>query len=230
MATTRIADLPNSSATNNDIQNNTYIPINVHPNPYGYDNTVTGGAGGIIPQNTTDDKFALQRSNENSLFTERNGENLTQDQMNMLRNTPVQRIPSRDIHVSKADYIQDESSVPNYIPPTSTNTYRREQDYVKQHILDNEKKRRDRMTRKNQSELFDSIWEVIQIPFMISTLFFIFQYPFLDKLIFRRLNSEMIVLYESDGNMSFYGNLLKSVIFGVCIYFIIRASDYIASI
>lgn len=241
MTTTRIADLPNSSGggsintmgtTNGEsaLNNNTYTPINVHPNPYGYEDAVSGASNNPpllpTPQNTSDN--INKQMPQITPFLEQSL-NLTLEQINMIQNTPLQKIPSRDIHISKTEYTQDEGALPNYIPPLP-NTYQREQDYVKQHILDNDKKRQDRMKKKNQSEIFDKIWEVLQIPTMISLLFFFFQYPVLDKLIFRRLNYGDFSLYGSDGNINLYGNIIKSILFGFCIYTIMRTTDYIASI
>jgi len=230
MATTRIADLPNSSGNHSmskggDALNNTYTPINIHPNPYGYEDAVAGVSTNPpmppTPQNTSDN--INKQMPQITPFLE---QSLTPEQMNMIQNTPLQKIPSRDIHISKTEYTQDEASLPNHIPTT----YRREQDYVKEHILDNERKRQEKMKKKNQSDFFDKIWEVLQIPTMISLLFFFFQYPILDKFLFRRLNYGGFSLYNSDGNINLYGNIVKSVLFGVCIYSIMRTSDYIASI
>jgi hypothetical protein len=241
MTTTRIADLPNPSGNEFSLKdsqftrsgespNNTYTPINVHPNPYGYEDAVSAVSTNPpilpTPQNTSEN--INKQMPQITPFLEQSL-NLTSEQKNMIQNTPHQRIPSRDIHISKTEYTQDESANPNYIPPPST-TYRREQDYVKEHILDNERKRQEKMKKKNQSEFFDKIWEVLQIPTMISLLFFFFQYPILDKLIFRRLNYEGFSLYGNDGNMNLYGNITKSILFGVCIYTIMKTTDYISSI
>lgn len=253
MSTTRIADLPNGGNGGEDFTNNpanTYKPINVHPNPYGYEDAISNVSKSnpnvpSPPQNTSDNmnkqpqfleqpRDLLRNQQEQSRtmpshVTLNNDTNLTLEQINMIQNTPQQKIPSRDIYIPKTNYTQDEVTIPNYIPPTTT-THRREQDYVKEHMIDNEKKRQAKIKNKNQSEFFDRIVEIIQFPAMISILFFIFQYPLLDKLIFRRLNSETLVLYGSDGNMNIYGNAAKSLLFGICVYSIMKTVDYISSI
>ena len=39
-----------------------------------------------------------------------------------------------------------------------------------------------------------------------------------------------LFVYGNDGNMNLYGNITKSILFGVCIYTIMKTTDYISSI
>lgn len=222
---------------------NTYSPINIHPNPYGYEDSTTNltaistastrdsslRGGGVAGNNNH------QQNQQNGMYYEtveqgnypQTQNALTQEQMQKIQETPYHKIPSRDIHISKTEYTQDEQTTANYIPPLST--YQKEMDYVKEYEIENKKKNQEHQEKKNKSVLFDMIFHNIQYPLMISILFFIFQYPLIDLFLFKRLTS-ILPLYESDGTMNLYGKAAKSVLFGMGVFSILKTTEYIASI
>lgn len=204
---TRIADLPDSAPPmmDNRAQNtrmsldadvqNTYIPMNVHPNPYG--NPVAPTAIDH-PVPTT----AMR---------------LTPEQQALLDRTPIQQLPSRDIRMDTADYMQDMETIPNYIPPPKTkNDYVSEHERIVQETFEQHRREKVRESR------LDAILTELQVPIMIGLLYFLFQLPHVNLLLNKYL--PFLNLYNVDGNMNFNGLLVKSVFFGAAYY---SASNFI---
>jgi len=219
--TTRIADLPFSVPSapqggggGGPFSENNYTPINVHPNPYGYEDATVATTAPPPPQNTSSGRGASVAD-------------LSPSQIQMLQNTPPQKVPSRDIHVSNTDYTQDETVIANYIPPPRPD---RGIDYIKEYEMDNVRKQSEHAKKRNQSERFDWIMDQIQFPTLVAILFFIFQYPLVDKLALKWLDGVFIPLFNADGNYNLYGKVTKSVIFGVIIYMLSKTTEYISSI
>jgi len=222
---------------------NTYSPINIHPNPYGYEDSTANITG--IPTSSTRDSSLRgggtvgnnnhQQNPHNEMYYDMADQgtylasqnSLTQEQIQQIQGTPYHQIPSRDIHISKTEYTHDQRTTANYIPPLST--YQKDMDYVKEHEIDNEKKKQEHQQKKKKSAIVDIIFQNIQYPLMISILFFIFQYPLIDLFLFKRLSS-FLPLYESDGTMNLYGKAAKSALFGMGVFSILKTTEYIASI
>lgn len=236
--TTRIADLPENAVNmpglhpiSNSIGNNTYTPMNIHPNPYGYDDPTTVTTGGITTAASRDNSIRGLDSTPipNNGHEENRKEDisgLTPEQIDMIHNTPKHKVPSRDIHLSKSEYTHDEKIQANYIPPIPTSTtYERERDYIKDH--ENKNNQNTENKTKNQSQLFDQIYGVIHYPLMISMIYFIFQYPLLDNIILYRIDP-FFKIYGSDQNLNFYGNVVKSLLFGLAYFVLFRTIDYIS--
>jgi len=205
---TRIADLPDSGMMMDsrgpaqpDLQN-TYIPINVHPNPY----------GNPVAPTSMEPPVNVRAENQ-----------LTREQQMMLERTPMQSLPSRDIPMDTAIYMQDPQTIPNYIPPPQTNV-----DYVSDHekivkeTFDKHRREKDRQSR------LDMILTELQIPIMIGLLYFVFQLPYVNSLITKHL--PFLTLYGSDGNPNFNGLLLKSILFGASYYSATQLIEYLTVI
>lgn len=212
---TRIADLPDSvpmhdtraqntrMSLDSEVQN-TYIPMNVHPNPYGNPVAPTSMEH---PVPTT----AMRQSH------------LTQEQQALLDRTPIQQLPSRDIRMDTADYMQDAETIPNYIPPPKTRVdYVNEHEKVVQETFDQHRREKVRESR------LDKILTELQVPIMIALLYFVFQLPHMNSLLNKYL--PFLTLYNTDGNMNFNGLLLKSVLFGAVYYSATQAIDYLTDI
>lgn len=229
--TTRIVDLPENAVNmpslhpiSNSIGNNTYTPMNIHPNPYGYDDVLN--TGGITSSSSRDNSIrgldsAPIMNNEH----EENG-GLTPEQIEIIQNTPKHKVPSRDIHLSRTEYTQDERIHANYIPPPPvSSTYDRERDYIKEH--ENEKSAKHNEVRQTPISLIDQIYDIVQFPLMISMFYFIFQYPYIDLVLFHRINS-FFKIYGSDQNLNLYGNIMKSALFGFSFFILFQTREYIS--
>jgi hypothetical protein len=225
---TRISDLPDlpenfigsSQPLNDQTMQNTYAPINAHPNPYGNNQ---GGAPPLPQPSYTSMSVPMPN-------------NLTPEQQSSLQNIPQQRLPSRDIKINKFSYTQDEEIQPNYIPKKKKVKFDEDlddyveddEDYIEKQEKLSKKKIEKHKQESHRAKLIDFILTEIQIPVFVSLLFLIFQMNFVKILMIKYLN--FIPLYNSDGNLNFNGILLKSVIFGILFYIICKFTNYISEI
>ena len=228
IATTRIADLPEnitvqmpSTSYNPQIQNlnqpnnmiyrqdsqepnTTYTQMNVHPNPYGIppQNNVMS-----LPQTTQPPK------NQNQFLP----------QYNMPQNEPQYRLPSRDIPVDTTQYLNDEQVQPNYIP-----MHKLTSDYIKDYEDENEKPMQEYKQKKHRESLVDRVFTELQGPLFVAILFFIFQMPIVTRLMYSNLS--FLSIYNSDGNMNFYGLFIKSIMFGLFYLGFSKFTNYIGEL
>jgi hypothetical protein len=216
--TTRIVDLPDSSnyqAENGYINqpktrgydqvnkpniefeqgNTTYVPMNIHPNPFG---------NNIQPDMIPPPEY--QTSQLKNDF-------VPQEQQTNLQNMPQMRLPSRDIPMDQAAYQQDEAVQPNYIPkPKLTG------DYVRAYEEATEKAIRKQENKREYEGKIDQTLSGVQLPILVAFLFFIFQMPIINSLLYKYL--KFLPIFHSDGSMNLYGILLKSSLFGNTFYVI----------
>ena len=125
------------------------------------------------------------------------------------------QLPSRDIPRNIEAIMQDPQVQPNYIPPQSNNDYITEYE-ENEDIIKN-------YNRKAQySDSLDQIYEDIQIPLLISVLYFLFQLP-----IFRRyLYKFFPALFSKDGNLNLYGFCFTSALFGLLYYILTKITTH----
>ena len=123
--------------------------------------------------------------------------------------TGATQLPSRDIPQSTENLVQDPHVQPNYIPPQSNNDYITE-DEENEEIIQNYNK------NQKYGDSLDQLYDEIQIPLLISVLYFLFQLP-----IFRRyLYKFFPALFSKDGNINLYGFGFTSTLFGLLYYFL----------
>jgi hypothetical protein len=202
---TRISDLPEQSniyspslptpptQQMNPVNTGTpsgYMPINVHPNPYG-----VSTQNPIMPPPQQPDVQNPQMP----YFSE-------EQLMQMQR----QRLPSRDIPRDTLSHTHDDEIKPNYIPRV-----RFEEDYVRKHedMTDHNLKEYEAKNRRERK--LDILLNELQTPIFIAILFFFFQLP-LVNMFFKRFS--FLSIYNSDGHFNIKGLLLKSIIFGSIYY------------
>jgi hypothetical protein len=194
MSTTRISDLPENitlqapnpggvlppavetRAQSNEAMNSqtTYVPLNVHVNPYGHPPQPTNGQMPPYPE--------PQQQQQH-------------------------RLPSRDIPMNALEFQQDAEIQANYVPRQRTAS-----DYVR----DYEQQDRHRDRTKVALQTADDWYQRLQIPILVSLLFFIFQMPVFNT--FLRKNFTFLTIYNDDGNFNIIGLVFKSVLFGVLFY------------
>jgi hypothetical protein len=129
----------------------------------------------------------------------------------MLQNTPRTRLPSRDLPIDEDEYLHDEEITANYIPKV-----RFKDDYVKDYEEITTEKILQRENKKKNDSRVDALLNELQIPLLITMLFFLFQMPAINTLFFKRF--AFLSIYNSDGNINFFGIALKSIIFGSLFY------------
>lgn len=119
----------------------------------------------------------------------------------------VTSLPSRDIPMNQQNIVQDEQIQPNYIP------YKKEiTDYIQESI--NENNQNNQINQNNTSHL-DNFYDSIQLPLLISVLYFLFQLPIFKQTLFKYTGD---FLFHKDGNANVYGLLFISILFGFTVY------------
>lgn len=207
---TRIADLPNGKPE--DFQNvmikeqpTNYVPINVHPNPYGLS-----------------DKNPIQQEPPSNTQAEQPMmpmEQLPQIQQPMQKMTSghqvdyrqvvaQQELPSRDIPMDSTQYTQDPETQANYVPPGPP-------DYLKNYE-EQERKNIAYEQDQHRKKMVDVLMDEIQLAVYVALLFFLFQTAVVRKFITN--NFTWLPIINSDGNFNGYGLLFKSFLFGMFFY------------
>jgi hypothetical protein len=237
--TTRISDLPENitiqAAGANPMGDTTYNPMNVHPNPYG--NQPMNPT--LIP---TPQQTGIQRTNTNQyqpvagpmaggggiplqqqqvyIQPPPQAQYLTEEQIKQMQQ---QRLPSRDIPNETVSYTQDEQVKPNYIPRSNVSS-----DYVRDYERTTEQNMREYEEKKKRENKMDALFNEFQTPIFIAVLFFLFQLPIINTMIFKKFS--FLDILKDDGNFNTSGLLFKSMIFGGIYYFTIKTTNYLSEI
>ena len=118
-------------------------------------------------------------------------------------------LQSRDIPQNTLPIQSDTGIVQNQIPENNN-------DYIGD-IINREKMIKESNKQDNIKDNMDYIFDLIQIPLLLSIMYFIFQLPVIRKNLFTFFPS----LFNKDGNPNLYGYLFNSIIFGLS-YFAIQ--------
>jgi hypothetical protein len=207
---TRISDLPDSGGSRDpgsrgmyNQPNNQYQPLNVHQNPYG------------IPE-PTDTKLPVMRGGGGGGDFGGGSGGFSGEAM--------QRAPppmmNRGFPQDTESYQNDEQVVPNHIPAQKLTT-----DYLREYEDRMSKMNLDHQKEQHRKDLVVSVYDELQTPILIGVLFFLFQVPIINALMFKYLN--FLKIYSDDGNLNLYGILFKSILFGLVYFGFIRLTTYI---
>lgn len=201
-----------------DVQTN-YAPINMHPNPYGM-----SGENNIMqnPENQRTEKQNIQME----MFQNNNEQvnsGLPEEYRNQIESMPSQRLPSRDIPINSNHLDIDEEVQPNYIPKP-----KKKRDYVRQRSEEFENELYEYEQQKYRENQMDDLLNDIQMPLFVGILFFIFQLPLVNTMIFKKFS--FLSIYNEDGNFNVYGLILKSSLFGSFYMFSNKIISFISSI
>tara|TARA_B100000035_G_scaffold315065_1_gene333728 strand:+ start:1971 stop:2606 length:636 start_codon:yes stop_codon:yes gene_type:complete len=196
--TTSISELPSNPVNNTiqqiDNQQNNYKPINIHPNPYGISDQ-----NPILPN--PEQTANTQKMPQQNVYLEQN----------QLQEMGQQRLPSRDIPQDTTTYAQDQEITPDYIPVQENM-----KDYVRDYQDMNMKNVAVHEAEKTRAQKLDDFFAEIQTPVLVCLLYFIFQTPYLNKVLFKKMS--FLQIYNSDGNFNLYGLIFKSLLFGTSYY------------
>jgi hypothetical protein len=204
---TRIVDLPTGPAAMSqggqrgfsgpEGLSNTYIPIDNHPNPYGIP---APPPGGMLPPEQT------------KTFKEMESPMYAPDQYN-------QRLPQRDIPMNVLQHTQDEQIQPNYIPPPPKLT----RDYIQEYQETADRQIREHEEKKMREKKRATWLDEAQIPILVGLLYFVFQLPIINSMIFKRFS--FLSIYREDGNFNLIGLTLKCILFGFTYYSIHKSIE-----
>jgi hypothetical protein len=206
--TTKISDLPENVASQFSTGNN-YIPINIHPNPYGNGNG--GGESGNPPPFF--DKTVFSNP---SLSSSTNNTHQQQEH---------HRLPSRDIRIDESVFTQDKEITANYIPPTPKNM----KDYLSEYELEETRIARHKKQKK-RVHFADEWFNKLQLPLLVGCLFLVFQHSIINKFMTKISDLSKIVVhipfFKEDGNVNLNGMIFKSLLFGSLYFAITLISDF----
>lgn len=119
-------------------------------------------------------------------------------------------LPSRDIPQSTLMMQQDEETKVNFVPNKSN-------DYIGD-ILDKERIIKENQKNQNKSDNLDYLYEQLQMPLLVSIIYFLFQLPAVRTQIFSFIPS----LFNKDGNPNLYGYIFNSIMFGGLYFALIK--------
>ena len=174
---------------------NHYVPINIHPNPY--------GAPSLGPDQMPMPQASPQRNAQQ--------QPPPRQYSNEFANMPIQELPSRDIPTTTMNYTQDPQIQPNYIPNPKLTS-----DYIREYEAASEKALQKHETHKHREEIAQDWFSSMQLPIFVGILYFIFQMPIVNTLLRKYLS--FMTIYHDDGNFNFVGLLLKSSMFASFFY------------
>jgi hypothetical protein len=130
--------------------------------------------------------------------------------------TGATQLPSRDIPQSIENIMHDQQIQPTYIPPEQQKDYINEYENTTENIIENYNK------NIKYKDSLDELYDEIQIPLLISVLYFLFQLPIFKKYLYKYFP----VLFYKDGNINIYGLLFMSALFGMLYYLLSKVMVY----
>lgn len=180
---------------------NQYQPLNIHQNPYG------------IPE-PTDTKLPTMNGGPSggSLASLGGSQGFNGEAM---QRAPPSMMNRGGYHDTES-FQNDEHIVPNHIPSTKLTT-----DYLREY----EEKMAKEHVDQVRTDLRVSVYDEIQTPILIGVLFFLFQVPFLNALMFKYLG--FLKIYSDDGNLNLYGLLFKSMLFGAVYFGFVKMTTFL---
>ena len=205
---TSISQLP----THNNFQNDT-LQQNIQQNQNNIiltkNETLNETTSQIMNQNPNPN----QNPNQNSNNVVQNNPNYNEliSQLQKASSQGVTQLPSRDIPMNPTQTANDVEIKPNFVPPPPSH-----EDYIQNMQTPDELINQNNRIMNNQNNL-EQFYSTIQLPLIVSLLYFIFQLPY-----FRQFIKKMLpVLFKNDGNMNLYGFFFNSALFGT-LFFIIN--------
>ena len=123
----------------------------------------------------------------------------------------------------RTTYSQDAQVQPNYIPRKELLT-----DYVRdRENFTNETLRLHETKQRNLSRL-DIIIGELQVPIVIVLMYFFFQLPIMNTVLFKKFS--FLSIYNDDGNFNLFGLMFKSILFGSTYYTMIKTAQFLTEI
>ena len=112
-------------------------------------------------------------------------------------------LPSRDIPQNQSSLTNDPEVQPNHVPINKGG-------FVEDFDNNNAALYKEQMQQKKNANQLETFYDTLQMPIMISIIFFIFQLPFINKMMFRYIPS----LFLKEKQLSIGGYILKTALFG----------------
>jgi hypothetical protein len=181
-----------------------YTPLNIHQNPYG----IPEPADRQLPSINVKES-SRSRGGGSDGFS---GEGFGAQPPTMM---------NRGGHQEMSDHMMDEQIIANHIPKPKLTT-----DYLRDYEDKFTKMSAEHQKTKHQELLITSVYDELQIPILIGLMFFLFQMPIVNSLMYKYL--AFMKLYGEDGNLNLYGLVFKSTLFGLFYFLFIRITTYLS--
>ena len=182
-----------------------YQPLNIHQNPYG----IPEPADRHLPSINVKESSRSRGGGGSDGFS---GEGFQ---------APPPSMMNRGGHQEISDHMMDEQLVANHIPKQKLTT-----DYLREYEDKFQKLSTEHQKAKHRESLIISVYDEMQIPILIGFMFFMFQMPIVNSMMYKYL--AFMKLYNEDGNLNLYGLIFKSAAFGLFYFSFIRITTYLA--
>jgi hypothetical protein len=236
--TTRIADLPDiqqNSGSSSSSQNhsfsqpngNSYIPINIHPNPYGnQSNTPTNGIITTPLQPPSSQQYYDGFPPQSQMSSPQSQGQMYPPSTQQQQQQQYQRLPSRDIRIEQTDYTNDDEIRANYIPKMQNiSTYLNEYEDDGDGGDETANKMAKHKKQKKRVRFADDLFVQLQTPVILAVLYYIFQMETVNAVL-KKVTEKFVKLYNEDGSIGLYGNIAKSLLFGAAFFAVTKAEAY----
>jgi|TARA_Y100000816_G_C26021800_1_gene534583 hypothetical protein len=207
---TSISQLPSSINSNDMLQKN--IQQNIQQNQNNIVLTKNESINEPTSQLTNPNPNYIPQQETNNVIQNNPNYNELINQLQKASNQGITQLPSRDIPMNQTETANDVEVKPNFVPPPPPT----QEDYIQNMQTPEQLINQNNNYIQNQNNL-EQFYTTIQLPLIVSLLYFIFQLPYFRQFIKKMLPS----LFGNDGNMNLYGFFFNSVLFGT-IFFIIN--------
>ena len=207
---TSISQLPSSINSNDMLQKN--IQQNIQQNQNNIVLTKNESINEPTSQLTNPNPNYIPQQETNNVIQNNPNYNELINQLQKASNQGITQLPSRDIPMNQTETANDVEVKPNFVPPPPPT----QEDYIQNMQTPEQLINQNNNYIQNQNNL-EQFYSTIQLPLIVSLLYFIFQLPYFRQFIKKMLPS----LFGNDGNMNLYGFFFNSVLFGT-IFFIIN--------
>ena len=155
-----------------------------------------------MPQQVQQQQGETQQTNYNELI----------GQLQKANSQGMTGLPSRDIPAIPMQVNNDVEIKPNFVPPPPTH-----EDYINnmqtpEHLI------QENINQQRQIDNLDMMYNELQIPIILSILYFAFQLPAFKKFVKKTGPG----LFANDGNANLYGNVFISMLFSTIFYLLLQ--------
>ena len=126
-------------------------------------------------------------------------------------------LQNRDIPQTTEQFNQQDQIRPNYVPEPEMDDYIGDEDTLHSMMQQNRQ-------QENKRDRMDMLYDELQGPVMVMILFFLFQMPFVKKLLVKQIPT----LFSADGNYTLTGYVATTAMFGAAYFGLNKAIGYMS--
>ncbi len=142
---------------------------------------------------------------------------MMQQQQQMLPQQQQTNLQNRDIPQTTEQFNQQDQIRPNYVPEHEMDDYIGDEDTLHSMMQQNRQ-------QENKRDRMDMLYDELQGPLMVMILFFLFQMPFVKKLLVKQIPT----LFSADGNYTLTGYIATTVMFGGAYFGLNKVISYMS--